>query len=249
MSKAKGVSMKRANSKQLGVANNDDKYFDFKKYKPTIFVYDKRDLDCSPPPELQLSKSASPSTEPTPTISTTPLSIIKSNEDEPYIGAGPSSKKIEKSKNADVPLMRWKKLKFRKAGYEEMFQKSFVKETLIPEEEDGDYTLIDVLNSLAKRLHATFRERIKETKNFKAWIQLKNNYRKTKDDGLFEIIISTKPYLIINENEIEHNIQKFAEYILERNSLVMRESSGVIYHSTNELMIKTTKFKPFYRNN
>ena len=132
MSKSKGVSRKRPNSKQVGVANDDDKYFDFKKYKPTIFVYDKRDLDCSPPPELQLSEITSPSTETTPTISTTPISIPKSNEVEPLIGAGPSTKKIEKIKNGDVPVMRWKKLKFRKAGYEEMFQKSFVKETLIP---------------------------------------------------------------------------------------------------------------------
>ncbi len=241
MSKSKVVSRKRPNSKQLGAENDDDNYFDFKKYKPTIFVYDPRDLDCSPPPELQLTKNASSPTE-------TQLSIPKSNEVEPLVGAGPSTKKIEKIKNADEPVRRWKKLKFRNAGYEEMFQKSFVKETLIPEDEEGDYTLIDVLNSLAKRLHSTFRERIKETKNFKAWIQLKNNYRKTKDDGLFEIVISTKPYLIINENDIEPNIQKWAEYVLERNSLVMRQSSGVIYHSTLEVMIKTTKFNPFVHN-
>ena len=250
MSKSKRVSSKRlisAASTNWLTEKNDDYYFDIKKYKRSIFIYDPRDLDCSPPPEVQLLQITSTSRETPQSIAINPLSILTQNEDGPLVGAGPSTpgnKKIDHIKNAEEPVIRWKKLKFSKDSYEEMFEKSFIKETFIPDVDAGEYTLIDLLNSLAKRLHLTFRERLNDTKNFKAWIQLRNNYRKTKDHDIFEMVISTKPYVINNEFEIEDNIRKCAEYILERNSLVMRETSGVVYQSTSEIMIKTTKFTP-----
>ena len=239
MSKRLGV--KRPKSMSSRLQNEDDKFFDFKKYKVSIFLYDLRELDCSPPPELQFSKTP---TSPTEIPPGTQLSIPTPNEDEALVGRGNSTKKIEVIKHPEEPIRRWKKINFKKGAYEEMFEKSLVNEILIPDADDGDYTLIDLLNSLAKRLHTNFRGRIKETKNFKAWIQLRNNYRNIKDDKLFEIIISTKPSLIENENGIEKYIRNWAENILERNSRVMRESSCVIYHSTSEVMIKTTKFTP-----
>ncbi len=167
MSKSKRVSSKRlisAASKNWLTEKNDDYYFDIKKYKRSIFIYDPRDLDCSPPPEVQLLQITSTSRETPQSIAINPLSILTQNEDGPLVGAGPSTpgnKKIDHIKNAEEPVIRWKKLKFSKDSYEEMFEKSFIKETFIPDVDAGEYTLIDLLNSLAKRLHLTFRERLR----------------------------------------------------------------------------------------
>ena len=106
MSKSKRVSSKRlisAASKNWLTENNDDYYFDIKKYKPSIFIYDPRDLDCSPPPEVQLIQITSISSETPQSIAITPLSIPTQNEDGALVGVGPSTPsnmKIDQIKNA-----------------------------------------------------------------------------------------------------------------------------------------------------
>ena len=120
----------------------------------------------------------------------------------------------------------------------------YIEKTLIPDENDAPYSLIEVLNSLIKRLRHEYTRIYDEKGQLKIWISMKNKYRSLTSDEVFPMGITTKPFILYNKDELTDIIKDKMHYILERNDNLVREKSNVTFLSTEEIVIKATKWAP-----
>ena len=78
----------------------------------------------------------------------------------------------------------------------------YIEKTLIPDENDAPYSLLEVLNSLIKRLRHEYTRIYDEKGKLKIWISMKNKYRSLTSEEVFPMGITTKPFILYNKDEL-----------------------------------------------
>ena len=140
----------------------------------------------------------------------------------------------------------FKTIHFLDGPIKRIFNDACVDKTIYPDEKDLPYTLLDVFNSLIKWLTTEYNERYKKCGPFKTWISMKNTYTPERSDKDFEMGMTTKPLMILNDFEMKKIIKEKIRYLLERNDNLIRMKSNLVYKSTTEIVIKTSLYRPLY---
>ena len=85
---------------------------------------------------------------------------------------------------------------------------------------------------------------IAEHHGVKAWVGISNLYYSRKREEEFNHTYETTNHYMTNNWEIEHELQKMMQYLYDRNSVIIKDTSQVQLQNTESVTIKAVKYNP-----
>ena len=114
---------------------------------------------------------------------------------------------------------------------------------IIPKTQTND--LVKFLKSLARQLDQKLSPLIQENRGVKAWLVVKVKYCKIDDETkMVEAFHKSKPFIFVNDFQVQDQIRIMLEQILTESAHFMREGSGQVYHSVIAATVQIAQHQP-----
>ena len=130
-------------------------------------------------------------------------------------------------------------LEFKEGKCRRIFSGAVYCRTLLPTKKASDLSL--TLESIKQLLMEDLRNLIEEHHGIKAWVGISNVYYSMKHDEEFQQAYDSTNHYMSNEWEIEPKLQTMMQYLYDRNSVIIKDTSQVQFQETESLTMKAVE--------